>query len=110
MFLLVHIGMFTYHSQSESKVIGLFNERHELDNILEQFRQKYVKQVREAEEDDEFECKMVQTTMTHKELFEDYYIDKWVVYEINPSNGSFYNINGLEPYQIYVTQLPYYHF
>lgn len=110
MFLLVHISMFSNNDQCESKVIGLFNEQHELDDILEQYRQQYLEQVREQEEDDEFECKMVHTTMTHAELFDDYHTDKWVVYKINPFNAPFYNIDGLDPYRVYVTQSPYYHF
>ncbi len=105
MLLLVHISSFSYCDRCESKVIGIFNNHNELANILEQFRQNDM-DLNSGEYDD-YECEMVQVTMSHAALFNDYHTDKWVVYEINPLNGTCFHFEGLEPYQIYVIKYPY---
>ncbi len=101
MFLLVHISSFTNNDRCESKIIGLFNTDNELTKILEQFRQDEIYRCNYEDGDEDYTCMMVQVTMNLESLFDDYHVDKWVVYKINPSNP-FFQIEGLKPYRVYM--------
>ena len=99
MFVIAHFGNHSSKDITEVKIIAFCSTREEVNSVLEKSFSKYVKD--NDFEDEEIDYKMTEVNLSYN-LYEHYYTDKWVVYELKNNNAI--NLNGITPISIHVIQ------